>query len=86
MRLCDVAPDGSSQLISRGVLNLTHRDSHEHPTAVPVGERLLVRVELRVLGQAVPAGHRLRLADRLGLLAMGMALARAGRADVAHGG
>ena len=44
------------------MLNLAHRDSHEHPTAVPVGERLLVRVELRVLGQAVPAGHRLRLA------------------------
>jgi uncharacterized protein len=62
VRLCDVAPDGSSQLISRGVLNLTHRDSHEQPRAVPVGERLLVRVELRVLGQAVPAGHRLRLA------------------------
>jgi uncharacterized protein len=62
LRLCDVAPDGSSQLISRGVLNLTHRESHEHPTAVPVGERLLVRVDLRVLGQAVPAGHRLRLA------------------------
>jgi putative CocE/NonD family hydrolase len=62
VRLCDVAPDGSSQLISRGVLNLTHRDSHAQPRAVPVGERLLVRVELRVLGQAVPAGHRLRLA------------------------
>jgi hypothetical protein len=44
------------------VLNLTHRDSHEHPVAVPAGERLVVRVELGVLGQAVPAGHRLRLA------------------------
>ena len=62
VRLCDVAPDGSSQLISRGVLNLTHRDSHEHPKAVPAGERIVARVDLRVLGQAVPAGHRLRLA------------------------
>ena len=62
VRLCDIAPDGSSLLISRGVLNLTHRDSHEHPAPVPVGERLVVRVDLRVLGQAVPAGHRLRLA------------------------
>ena len=61
MRLCDVAPDGSSLLLSRGVLNLTHRESHEHPASVPMGKRLVVRVELRVLGQAVPAGHRLRL-------------------------
>ena len=62
VRLCDVAPDGTSHLITRGVLNLTHRDSHEHPTAVPAGERIVTRVELNVLGQAVPAGHRLRLA------------------------
>ena len=62
VRLCDVAPDGRRCSISRGVLNLTHRESHEHPTPVPVGERLVVRVDLRVLGQAVPAGHRLRLA------------------------
>ena len=62
VRLCDVAPDGSSLLISRGVLNLTHRESHEHPTPVPVRERLVVRVDLRVLGHAVPAGHRLRVA------------------------
>ena len=31
-RLCDVAPDGTSSLVTRGVLNLTHRDSHEHPS------------------------------------------------------
>ena len=62
VRLCDVAPDGTSHLITRGVLNLAHRDSHEHPTAVPAGERIVTRVELNVLGQAVPAGHRLRLA------------------------
>ena len=32
VRLCDVAPDGSSLLVTRGVLNLTHRESHEHPS------------------------------------------------------
>ena len=31
VRLCDVAPDGSSTLVTRGVLNLTHRESHETP-------------------------------------------------------
>ena len=61
MRLCDVAPDGSSLLLSRGVLNLTHRSSHEHPEPVTPGERMTVRVDLKVIGQAVPAGHRLRL-------------------------
>jgi putative CocE/NonD family hydrolase len=61
VRLCDVAPDGSSLLLSRGFLNLTHRASHEHPEPVPVGERMTVRVELGALGQAIPAGHRLRL-------------------------
>ena len=61
VRLCDVAPDGSSLLLARGFLNLTHRDTHEHPEPVPVGERMTVRVELGAVGQAIPAGHRLRL-------------------------
>ena len=61
-RLCDVAPDGTSTLLSRGCLNLTHRDSHAEPTAVEPGVAYDVAIELDVLGQAVPAGHRLRLA------------------------
>jgi putative CocE/NonD family hydrolase len=32
VRLNDVAPDGSSLRVSYGLLNLTHRDSHETPT------------------------------------------------------
>ena len=42
VRLCDVAPDGSSTLVTRGVLNLTHRESHETPAARP-GEIVAVR-------------------------------------------
>ena len=30
-RLCEVAPDGSSALITKGVLNATHRESHSDP-------------------------------------------------------
>src|SRR5262249_20117035 len=30
-RLCDVAPDGSSALITNGILNATHRESHRAP-------------------------------------------------------
>ena len=31
VRLCDVFPDGTSALVTRGLLNLSHRESHEHP-------------------------------------------------------
>jgi putative CocE/NonD family hydrolase len=61
-RLCDVAPDGTSTLISRGALNLTHRDGHAGPAALAPGQWYDVDIAMDVLGQAVPAGHRLRLA------------------------
>ena len=60
-RLCDVAPDGSSLLVTRGVLNLTHRDSHEHPEPLEPGKRTRVTLQLDMIAQAIPAGHRLRL-------------------------
>lgn len=61
-RLCDVAPDGTSTLLSRGALNLTHRHGHDAPEPLAPGVPVDVDVELDVLGQAVGAGHRLRLA------------------------
>jgi len=61
-RLCDVAPDGTSLLVTRGVLNLTHRDSHEHPTPLEPGARTRVTLDLDGIAQGIPAGHRLRLA------------------------
>ncbi len=61
-RLCDVAPDGTSTLISRGVLNLTHREGHDAPALVIPGEAMDVEIELDVMGQAVAAEHRLRVA------------------------
>ena len=60
-RLCDVAPDGTALQISRGVLNLTHRDGHEQPAAVVPGERYLVCVELDGVAHDLAAGHRLQL-------------------------
>ncbi len=61
VRLCDVAPDGASTLISVGVLNLTHRESHEHPDALEPGRRYGVVVRLNAIAYAVPPGHRLRV-------------------------
>jgi predicted acyl esterase len=61
-RLCDVYPDGTSALMTYGVLNLSHRDSHEHPEPCPVGTPFRVRLKLNDFGRMIPAGHRIRLA------------------------
>jgi putative CocE/NonD family hydrolase len=62
VRLNDVAPDGSSLRVSYGLLNLTHRDSHEFPEALRPGQRYQVRVKLNDIAYAFPAGHRIRVA------------------------
>jgi hypothetical protein len=49
-------------LISYGVLNLTHRDSHEFPQALVPGEAVNARVVLDQCAYRVPSGHRLRIA------------------------
>jgi putative CocE/NonD family hydrolase len=62
VRLCDVHPDGASELISYGVLNLTHRNSHEFPEKLTPGEVVEARVVLDQCAYRLPAGHRLRVA------------------------
>ncbi|HXV43605.1 MAG TPA: CocE/NonD family hydrolase C-terminal non-catalytic domain-containing protein, partial [Anaerolineae bacterium] len=62
VRLSDVAPDGASTLISWGVLNLTHRDSHEFPSRLTPGEPVTVTIQLKIVGYTLPAGHRWRVA------------------------
>jgi hypothetical protein len=61
VRLCDVGPDGSSLQLSRGVLNLAHRDGHQFPEAVVPGEPMTVTVTLDGVAHAMPADHRLEL-------------------------
>ena len=62
VRLCDVAPTGASALLSYGVLNLTHRTSHEHPEKLIPGQRFSVTLKLNALGHTLAAGHRWRVA------------------------
>jgi hypothetical protein len=62
VRLNDVAPDGASLRISYGLLNLSHRDSHEAPTPLEPGESYRVRVQLNDIAHVFPAGHRIRAA------------------------
>jgi hypothetical protein len=60
-KLCDVHPDGTSQLVTRGLLNLTHRGSREAPTPLTPGEPSEVEVELEVTSWVFETGHRIRL-------------------------
>jgi predicted acyl esterase len=61
VRLCAVAPHGASLLLTRGLLNLTHRDGHAHPRPLEPGRRYDLRVRLDAIGQVIPAGQRLRV-------------------------
>jgi hypothetical protein len=61
VKLVDVFPDGASTLVTRGMLNLTHRSSREEPTPMPVDEPVEVEVELEICSWTFEAGHRLRL-------------------------
>ena len=58
-RLNDVAPDGRSTRVTVGLLNLTHRDSHAHPTALIPGARHQAVVEMDDIAHAFPVGHRI---------------------------
>jgi hypothetical protein len=60
-RLTDVAPDGTSAQVSAGILNLTHRRSHDHPEPLEPGSVEEVRIELRPVGYRFQAGHRIRV-------------------------
>ncbi|MEW1718495.1 CocE/NonD family hydrolase [Streptomyces sp. NPDC093109] len=61
-RLCDVAPDGSSTLVTRGVLNLSARKGRDRIEPWPEGATEDVIFELNGIGHTFPAGHRVRLA------------------------
>ncbi len=61
VRLSDVAHDGKATRVTYGLLNLTHRNSHEHPSPLEPGKRYSVRVQMNDIAQTFPAGHRLRL-------------------------
>jgi hypothetical protein len=61
-RLCDVHPSGESLRVSYSVLNLAHRDGHEKPAPLAVGQRYRVRIQLNDAGAVFPTGHRIRLA------------------------
>jgi hypothetical protein len=60
-KLCDVFPDGTSALVTRGILNLAHRDGHENPKPLEKGVSTTVDIELEATSWIFEAGHRVRL-------------------------
>ncbi|MDJ0342006.1 CocE/NonD family hydrolase [Streptomyces sp. H10-C2] len=61
-RVCDVAPDGSSTLITRGVLNLLARHGRDRAVEWIPGATEDITFDLNGIGHAFPHGHRIRLA------------------------
>ena len=60
-KLCDVGPDGCSSMVTRGILNLTHRNSHDHPEPLSVGEPVTATIELDATSYVFEPGHTIRL-------------------------
>ena len=59
--LSDVAPDGASSLVAKGMLNGTRRQSLTDPQPLVPGEAVELAVDIDTTGWRFRAGHRLRL-------------------------
>ena len=66
VRLCDVAPDGSSLRVSYAVLNLAHRSGSAEPRLMVPGGLETVVLPLKMCGHRFGKGHRIRLAVSTG--------------------
>lgn len=62
IRLNEVLPGGQSWLVSYGILNLTHRKSHEQPAALAPGEFYDVEIPLYMAAHRFKTGSRIRAA------------------------
>jgi putative CocE/NonD family hydrolase len=59
--LSDVAPDGASSLVAKGMLNGTRRESLTEPTSLVPGETIELPIEIDTTGWCFLEGHRIRL-------------------------
>jgi putative CocE/NonD family hydrolase len=67
IRLCEVTSAGASWLVSYGLLNLTHRNGHQHPKALEPGAAYDVEVSLNFTAHRFKRGSRIRAAISEGL-------------------
>lgn len=61
-KLCEVLPDGSVAMVSRGLLNLTHRASDTAPEPLVPGKSYEVSIELDATSWVFEPGNQIRLA------------------------
>jgi putative CocE/NonD family hydrolase len=61
VRVNDVAPDGTSYIVTYGFLNGTHRNSHVTPQALPINETVELNFSLFCTGYHFSPGHRIRV-------------------------
>ncbi len=61
-RLCDVAPDGQSSLITRTIVNLELDDGLNDARGAVSGDQIHVRVRFPATAYRIAEGHRVRLA------------------------
>jgi putative CocE/NonD family hydrolase len=62
VRLCDVAPDGSSTLVTRGCLDLRKRAGMDRIVDPVPGDVVEVSIPMTAIAWEFPPGHRIRLA------------------------
>ncbi|MDZ7724900.1 MAG: CocE/NonD family hydrolase [candidate division KSB1 bacterium] len=61
VRLSDVGPHDRATRVTYGLLNLTHRNNHEHPEPLKVNHKYNIVIPLNHVAQRFPAGHKIRL-------------------------
>ncbi|MEZ4865947.1 MAG: CocE/NonD family hydrolase [Caldilineaceae bacterium] len=61
VRLIDVAADGTAALVTKGVLNLTHRASHTEPSPLTPDQVYAVTVPLDATSWLFEPGHQIRI-------------------------
>jgi hypothetical protein len=62
VRLCDVAPDGASTLVCKGLLNATRRNGMDRAEPLTPGEIYRLEIELDATSWIFPKGHAIRVA------------------------
>jgi uncharacterized protein len=61
VKICDIFPDGTSALVTRGFLNLTHRTSSTEPQPLVPNVFEDVEIELEATSWVFARGHKIRL-------------------------
>lgn len=61
VRINDIAPNGISRFVTRGVLNGTHRFSHRKPVSLPPNKIIKLEIETQFASWIFKKGHKIRL-------------------------